>query len=74
MMTKKKMWLSTGLYVFCALIWTVNFFLHWKQDGAVDFSTALFGVSAVLFAVAAVMGVVRLTRLPKENVQTQEEK
>jgi len=65
-MTKKKMWFTTGLYIFCALIWTVNFFLHWHKDGTIEFSTALFGVSAVLFTVAAVGGVVSLIRAKKE--------
>lgn len=64
-MTRKTLWLSTGLYIFCAVIWTVNFFLHWHQDGMIEASTALFGVSAVCFAVAAVLNVIRLARLPK---------
>lgn len=66
-MTKKKMWWITGLYTFCALIWTTNFFLHWHQDGTIDFSTALFGLSAVLFTVSAVGSVIRLIRMYKED-------
>lgn len=73
-MTKKKMWFTTGLYIFCALIWTVNFFLHWHKDGMIQFSTALFGVSAVLFTVAAVGSLLNVLRLPKENTGAKEEK
>lgn len=61
-MTKKSLWLTTGLYVFCAVIWTVNFFLHWNKDGMIEISTALFGVSAILFVIAAVGSVLRLIR------------
>ena len=70
-MTKKKMWWITGLYTFCALIWTTNFFLHWYQDGMVSFSTGLFGLSAVLFAVAAVGSALQLNRLYKANKEDQ---
>ena len=66
-MTKKNMWWITGFHTFCALIWTVNFFLHWHKDGMISVSTGLFGLSAVLFTISAVMGVIRLIRLPKEN-------
>lgn len=62
-MTKKQMKISVGLYVFCAVIWTINFFIHWYTDGVLELSTILFGVSAVCFTVAAVLGVVRLCRL-----------
>lgn len=66
-MTKKKMWWITGLHTFCTLIWTTNFFLHWHQDGAINVSTALFGLTAVLFAVAAGGSVTQLIRLYKAN-------
>ena len=66
-MTKKKLWWITGLYTFCALIWTTNFFLNWHKDGMISVSTGLYGLSAILFTISAVMGVIRLIRLPKEN-------
>lgn len=65
MMSKKTMLLTTGLYIFCALIWTVNFFLHWNKDGAIGTSTVLYGISAVCFAIAAVLNVIRLVRAGK---------
>ena len=66
-MTKKMMWFSTALYGFCALVWTVNFFLHWNKDGMIEVSTALFGVSAVCFGIAAVLNVIRLVRMSRRN-------
>ena len=62
-MTKKRMWFTTGIYIFCTLIWTVNFILHWHQDGTLTFSTALFGLAAVCFAISAVLNVIRIRRL-----------
>jgi membrane protein implicated in regulation of membrane protease activity len=73
-MTKKKMWFTAGLYIFCALIWTTNFFLHWHKDGTIEFSTALFGVSAVLFAIAAAGSIVGLIRMHKQDAENQEDK
>lgn len=66
-MTKKQMKISVGLYVFCAVVWTINFFIHWYTDGVPEVSTILYGVAALCFTIAAVMGVIRLIRLPKEN-------
>lgn len=62
-MTKKMLGISTGLYGFCALVWTINSALHWHMDGCVDASTALFGLSAVCFGIAAALNVIRLARL-----------
>lgn len=62
-MTKKQMKISVGLYVFCALIWTLNFFIHWYTDGCLAFSTVLYGISAVCFTIAAVLGIIRVHRL-----------
>ena len=62
-MTKKQMKISVGLYVFCAVIWTINFLIHWYTDGVLQLSTILYGVSAVCFTIAAVLGVIRLCRL-----------
>ncbi len=74
-MTRKTMLITTGLYAFCALIWAVNFFLHWRQDGMIEVSTALFGVSAVCFAIAAVLNGIRLSRLRKDkSASAKEEK
>ena len=67
MMTKKKLWWIAGLYTFCALIWTVNFFLHWSQDGAIEFRTALFGVAAAYFIIAAAGSIIRLIRWYRDN-------
>ena len=61
------MWITTGLYLFCALVWALNFFLHWRQDGMIDVSTALFGVSAACFLIAGVLNIVRIRRLKKED-------
>ena len=66
-MSKKTMWITTGIYIFCAVVWTVNFFLHWHQDGAINTSTALFGVAAVCFVISSVAGVIRIRRLKKED-------
>lgn len=66
-MTKKTMWLTTGLYIFCAVIWTVNFFINWRQDGALETSTVLFGVAAVCFAISAVLNIIRIRRMKKED-------
>lgn len=66
MMTKKKMLFSTGLYIFCALIWTMNFFLHWHLEGRLLVSSLLYGVSAVCFTVAAVLNVMQLRRMRKQ--------
>ena len=67
MMTKKKLWWIAGLYSFCALVWTINFFLHWHNDGTISFSTALFGVAAVCFIISAVGSVVRLIRAYRQK-------
>ena len=61
-MTKKQMKISVALYVFCAVIWTINFGIHWYTDGVLELSTILYGVSALCFTVAAVLGVIRLCR------------
>ena len=66
-MTKKTMWISTGIYIFCAVVWTVNFFLHWHQDGMIEASTALFGVAAVCFGISAVLNLIRIRRMKKEE-------
>ena len=66
-MSGKTMWVTTGIYIFCAVLWTVNFFLHWRQDGAVTFSTALFGVAAVCFGISAVLNLIRIRRMKKED-------
>lgn len=66
-MTKKTLWITTGIYLFCALVWTINFFLHWHQDGRIEVSTALFGVSAACFAIAGALNVVRIRRMKKED-------
>ena len=63
----KRMWVTTGIYAFCALVWTLNFFLHWTQDGAIDASTALFGLAAVCFGVSAVLNFIRIRRMKKEE-------
>ena len=62
-MTKKKLWFSAGLYTFCTLLWAVNFFLHWHQDGSLTFSTALFGLAAVCFGISAVLNFIRIRRM-----------
>ena len=59
------MWITTGIYLFCALVWTLNFFLAWRADGMIGTSTALFGVSAVCFLIAAALNFVRLRRMKK---------
>lgn len=66
-MSRKTMWITTGIYVFCAVIWTVNFFLHWHQDGSINTSTALFGVAAVCFGISAVLNIIRICRMKKEG-------
>ncbi len=72
-MTKKRMLILTWLYGFCAVSWTVNFFLHWYQDGMIDVSTALFGVAAICFAIAAVLGGMSLHRLRKDDHSSKKE-
>lgn len=72
-MTRKRMLISTGLYAFCAVMWTVNFFLHWYQDGMIEVSTALFGVAALCFGIAAVLGGMSLRRLSKNDHSTKKE-
>lgn len=66
-MSRKQMRISTGLYAFCALVWTVNFFLSWHQDGMIEVSTGLYGVAALCFGISAVLGLIRLKRLPREE-------
>ncbi len=67
-MTQRKMTsISTGIYLFCAVIWTANFGLHWWQDGVINTSTGLFGLAAVCFAIAGAGGILRLRRMPKED-------
>lgn len=66
-MSKKTMWITTGIYIFCAVIWTVNFFLHWHQDGGINTSTALFGMAAAFFGIAAVLNIIRICRMKKEG-------
>jgi len=66
-MTKKTMWITTGLYLFCALVWTANFFINWHTDGRIEVSTALFGVSAVCFLIAGVLDFIRLRKMKKEE-------
>lgn len=64
-MSKKTMWISTGIYLFCAVVWAVNFFLHWHQDGGISTSTALFGMAAVCFSISAVLNLIRIHKLKK---------
>ena len=66
-MSKKTTWITTGIYIFNAMIWTVNFFLHWHQDGSINTSTALFGVAAVCFGISAVLNIIRICRMKKEG-------
>lgn len=67
-MTKRKTTLITScIYLFCALVWAVNFAINWHGDGAITVSTGLYGVAAACFAVAAVLGFVRYRRMPKED-------
>ena len=66
-MSKKAMWISTGIYLFCTVVWTVNFFLHWHQDGAIGASTAMFGVAAVCFGISSVLNLIRIGRMKKED-------
>lgn len=67
-MTKRKMTIiSTCIYFFCALVWSLNFFINWRADGMITVSTGLFGVAAVCFALAGIMGVLRVRHLPKEE-------
>ena len=67
-MTQRKMTLiSTCIYLFCALVWLANFLINWHADGTITVSTGLFGVAAACFAVAGIMGVIRVRRLPKEE-------
>ncbi len=66
-MTKKTLLFTTGLYAFCAVLWTVNFVINWLEEGVVTISTGCFGVAAVCFAVAAVTGGIRILRLKKEE-------
>lgn len=66
-MSKKTLKITAGLYVFCAVIWTVNFVLHWRADGLINVSTGLFGLAAVCFAVSAVLNIIRLCRMKKED-------
>lgn len=67
-MTQRKMTtISTCIYFFCALVWAVNFGVNWYADDVITVSTGLFGVSSALFAVAGVLGVLRLRRMPKEE-------
>lgn len=67
-MTKRKMaTITTGINLFCALIWCANFFIHWHVDGAISLSTILFGVAGLLFAVAGIGGLINLRKLPKED-------
>lgn len=62
----KKLWWLTGLYIFCAVVWTVNFFLHWSMDG-LSVSTVLFGAAAACFAVSAVLNLIRIRNMKKEE-------
>ena len=66
-MSKKTMWITTGIYMLNAVIWTVNFFLHWHRDGGINTSTALFGVAAVCFIISSVLNLIRIHRLKKED-------
>lgn len=66
-MSRKTLWITMGIYSFCAVVWTVNFFLHWHQDGTIGVSTALFGLAAVCFAISAVGNGIRLRRMKKED-------
>ena len=67
-MTQRKMTtISTCIYLFCALIWAVNFAVNWCADGTITVSTGLFGLAAVCFAVAGIMGAIRVRHLPKEE-------
>ena len=67
-MTQRKMTIiSTGIYLFCALVWGLNFFIHWYTEGVISVSTGLFGVAAACFLVAGVMGAIRVRHMPKEE-------
>lgn len=66
-MSRKRMLATTAIYIVCAVIWTLNFFINWRQDGMLESSTVLFGVAAVCFAISAVLNVIRICRMKKED-------
>ena len=66
-MTKKRMWITTGIYFLCALVWTANFLINWHKDGAINTSTALFGLAAVCFGISTVLNLIRIRRMKKEE-------
>lgn len=67
-MTQRKMTaISTCIYFFCALVWAANFGINWYADGLITVSTGLFGAASALFAVAGVLGAIRLHKMPKEE-------
>ena len=66
-MSEKSMKISTAIYILNAVIWTVNFFLNWVEDGMLKVSTVLFGISAVCFIIASVGAVLALCRKKREE-------
>lgn len=63
----KQLWWTTSLYIFCTVVWTANFFLHWRMDGCISISTGLFGLTAVCFAISAVLNLIRIRNMKKEE-------
>ncbi|MDD6050896.1 MAG: hypothetical protein PUC00_06440 [Clostridiales bacterium] len=74
-MTRKRTGIVTGLYALSAIVMTVVFFTHWRQDGTLIFSTVLFGVAALCFWGSAVCSAIQLCRMPKDDhASAKEEK
>lgn len=67
MTRRKQMIITTCLYAFCAVVWTANFFITWHNAGTLETSTVLFAVSAVCFGIAAVLNIIRIRRMKKED-------
>ena len=66
-MSRRKMLATTAIYIICAVIWTLNFLIHWQKDGVLEASTVLFGVAAACFAISAVLSIIRLCRTKRED-------
>ena len=65
MMVRK--WVITGIYLFCAIVWALNFFVEWHKNGTLEGNTILFGIAAICFAISAVLHLIRVYQEKKKQ-------
>lgn len=55
------------IYAVCALVWGALCAVHWCAEGVPTVSTALYGLSAVCWVIAAVLNFIRISQMGKRE-------